>query len=185
MNASRFLNLAAILSLDLESQYMGKNFLEGYSSKRCLFFSSLTLHCSNMVHCGDPIFSPCCLDSPATARKCFAWNPNFWWRHNIGVWLNVYLGLNADLVYLKIFPRPQALHQGFWSKTGHVLAVAGESKPGTEGLGLCSATCWSDEVTGMKRKDTFWKKVPPGKFDPYGSQQARRILCKKVVTFSS
>ena len=36
----------------------------------------------------------------------------------------------------------------------------------------------------LKKTDSFWNNIPPGKCDPYGSNQPGRILCKKMVTFS-
>ena len=42
--------------------HMGHMFLEGYYSKNCLFFQSLTVDISDMVHCRDPIFFPVALN---------------------------------------------------------------------------------------------------------------------------
>ena len=94
----------------------------------------------------------------------------------------MYLGLNADLVYLKIYPRPQAPHQGFWSKTGHVLAVAGESKPQTKKLGLYSAPCWSNEVTNMKKKKTLFGRKSLHK--KLTHMEGRAALCLGYICFA-
>jgi len=55
------------------------------------------------------------------------------------------LGLNVDLAYLKIYPRPQTPHQRLGSKKEHFQVFAGESKP----FGLYSAPCWGNEVSNL------------------------------------
>ena len=64
----------------------------------------------------------------------------------MGVGLNEYLRFNADLVNLRIYPWPQAPHQGLRSQTRHFLVLAGESKPQGGKLALYSVPCWSNAV---------------------------------------
>ena len=87
----------------------------------------------------------------------------------MGVGLNEYLRFNADLVNLRIYPQPQAPLQGLGSQTRHFLVLAGESKPKEKKWALYSAVHHVGEMLCQtyKKKDTSWKNIPPGKFDPY------------------
>ena len=50
---------------------MGHIVLEGYYSKNCLFFQSLTVDFSYMVHCRDPNFFPVALNYLLTPGNVF------------------------------------------------------------------------------------------------------------------
>ena len=67
----------------------------------------------------------------------------------------MYLGLTSDLENLKIYPTAQAPHQS-WVVTLH-------------------------HVKLTKKKEIFWKNIPPGKFDPYAKEKKDLVLFVNAI----